>query len=79
MSLEYAKPAYVKESLTITCEELTKKAAEMLDWDKFEETSGNLTQVERDCLEQLLPQVRIAAEIFRQCSKDKEENDGEAS
>lgn len=72
MSLECAKPEYAKESLTITCEELTRKASEMLDWDKFEETSGNLTQVERDCLEQLLPQVRIAAEVFRQCSKNKE-------
>jgi hypothetical protein len=71
MSLEYAK-----ESLTITCEELTRKATEMLDWDKSEETSGNLTQVERDCLEQLLPQVRIAAEIFRQCSKNKETGNG---
>jgi hypothetical protein len=71
MSLEYAK-----ESLTVTCEELTRKATEMLDWDKSEETSGNLTQVERDCLEQLLPQVRIAAEIFRQCSKNKETGNG---
>ena len=34
---------YAKESLTISCEELTRKAAEMLDWDKSEETSGNLT------------------------------------
>lgn len=65
---------YAKETLTITCEELTRKAAEMLDWDKFAETSGNLTQGERDCLEQLLPQVRIAAELFRQCSKEKEAN-----
>lgn len=64
-----ASVKYAKEALTITCEELTKKAAEMLDWDKFKETSGNLTQGERDCLEQLLPQVRIAAELFRQCPK----------
>ena len=66
---------YAKEALTIKCEELAGKASEMLDWDRFEETSGNLTQGERDCLEQLLPQVRIAAELFRQCSKNKEEND----
>lgn len=71
-----ASVKYAKETLTITCEELTKKASEMLDWDKFKETSGNLTQGERDCLEQLLPQVRIAAELFRQCSKKKETNDG---
>lgn len=67
---------YAKEALTITCEELTRKSAEMLDWDNFAETSGNLTQGERDCLEQLLPQVRVAAELFRQCSKNKEENNG---
>jgi hypothetical protein len=67
---------YAKEALTIKCEELTRKAAEMLDWDRFEETSGNLTQGERDCLEQLIPQVRIAAELFRQCSKNKEADDG---
>ena len=71
-----ASVKYAKETLTITCEELTKKASEMLDWDKFKETSGNLTQGERDCLEQLLPQVRIAAELFRQCSKKKETNGG---
>lgn len=65
---------YAKETLTITCEELTRKAAELLEWDKLKETSGNLTQGERDCLEQLLPQVRIAAELFRQCSKKKEVN-----
>ena len=63
---------YAKEALTIKCEELTRKAAEMLDWDKFEETSGNLTQVERDCLEQLLLQVRITAVLFRQCANNKE-------
>lgn len=73
----HASVMYVKEALTIKCEELTKKAAEMLDWDRFEETSGNLTQGERDCLEQLIPQVRIAAELFRQCSKNKEANDVE--
>ena len=73
-SVEYTKESltYAKESLTTTCEELTRKAADKLNWDKFEETSGNLTQGERDCLEQLLPQVRIAAELFRQCSKRKE-------
>lgn len=63
---------YAKEALTIKCEELTKKAAELLDWDRFEETSGNLTQGERDCLEQLVPQLNIAAELFRQCAKNKE-------
>ena len=63
---------YAKETLTIKCEELISKAAEILEWDVFEETSGNLTQGERDCLEQLLPQVRVAAELFRQCSKNKE-------
>lgn len=63
---------YAKEALTIKCEELTRKAAELLDWDKFEETSGNLTRGERDCLEQLIPHVRIAAELFRQCAKNKE-------
>ena len=71
-----ATAKYAKESLTITCEGLAKKASEMLGWDKVKEMSGNLTQGERDCLEQLLPQVRIAAEIFRQCSKKKETNDG---
>jgi hypothetical protein len=71
-----ASVRYAKEALTITCEELTRKASERLDWDKFEETSGNLTQGERDCLEQLLPQVRIAAELFRQCSKNKETGNG---
>lgn len=76
MSLECAKPEYAKESLTSTCEELTKKASELLNWYKFKETSGNLTQVERDFLEQLLPLVRKAAEVFRQCSKNKEVNDG---
>lgn len=63
---------YAKEALTIKCEELVTQAAELLGWDKFEETSGDLTQGERDCLEQLIPQVRIAAELFRQCSKNKE-------
>ena len=63
---------YAKEALTIKCEELVTQVAEMLSWDKFEETSGDLTQGERDCLEQLIPQVRIAAELFRQCSKNKE-------
>lgn len=67
---------YAKEALTTKCEELTRRASEMLDWDKLEETSGNLTQGERDCLEQLLPQVRIAAELFRQCSKNKETGNG---
>jgi len=67
---------YAKEALATKCEELVTQVAEMLDWDKFEETSGNLTQGERDCLEQLIPQVRIAAELFRQCSKNKEANDG---
>lgn len=65
---------YAKEILTSKCEAIARKAAEMLDWDNSEKTSGNLTQGERDCLEQLLPQVRIAAELFRQCSKDKETN-----
>ena len=68
--------AFAKEALTIKCEEIVAAAAEMLDWDKFEETSGNLTQGERDCLEQLIPQVRIAAELFRQCSKNKETGNG---
>lgn len=63
---------YAKEALTIKCEEIVAVAAEMLDWDKYRETSGWLTQGERDCLEQLIPQVRIAAELFRQCSKNKE-------
>lgn len=63
---------YAKESLTVACEELIRKASEMLDWDKFKETSGNLTQGERACLEQLLPQVSVAAELFRQCAKEKE-------
>ena len=67
---------YAKEALTIKCEEIVTAAAEMLDWDIFEDTSGNLTQGERDCLEQLIPQVRIAAELFRQCSKNKETVDG---
>ena len=67
---------YAKEALTIKCEELVTQVAEMLSWDKFEETSENLTQGERDCLEQLIPQVRIAAELFRQCSKNKETGDG---
>lgn len=67
---------YAKETLTIKCEELTRKAAELLDWDRFAETSGNLTQGERDCLEHLIPQVRIAAELFRQCSKNKETGNG---
>lgn len=71
-----ASVKYAKEALTITCEELTRRAAELLDWDKLKKTSGNLTLGERDCLEQLLPQVRIAAELFRQCSKKKETNDG---
>ena len=70
-----ASVKYAKEALTITCEELTRMAAELLDWDKLKKTSGNLTQGERDCLEQLLPQVRIAAELFRQCSKKNETND----
>lgn len=67
-----ASVKYAKETLTIKCEELTRKAAEILGWDRFVETSGNLTQGERDCLEQLIPQVRIAAELFRQCSKSEE-------
>lgn len=69
--------AFAKEALTIKCEELVAAAAEMLDWDKFKETSGNLTQGERACLEALVPQLKIAAELFRQCAKNKEENDGE--
>lgn len=68
---------YAKEALTTKCETVAEAAAEMLDWDRFEETSGNLAQGERDCLEQLIPQVRIAAELFRQCAKNKEANDGE--
>ena len=68
--------AYAKEALTIKCEELCSQAAEMLDWDRFEETSGNLTQGERDCLETLIPQLNIAAELFRQCAKNKETGDG---
>jgi hypothetical protein len=63
--------AFAKEALTIKCEEIVAAAAEMLDWDKFEETSGNLTQGERDCLETLIPQLNIAAELFRQCAKNK--------
>lgn len=66
---------FAKEALTIKCEELVTQVAEMLGWDMFEETSGNLTQGERDCLEQLIPQIRIAAELFRQCSKNKEAGD----
>lgn len=62
---------YAKEVLTVKCEEIVAAAADMLDWDRFEETSGNLTQGERDCLEQLVPQLNIAAELFRQCAKDK--------
>ena len=64
--------AFAKEALTIKCEEIVAAAAEMLDWDRFEETSGNLTQGERDCLETLIPQLNIAAELFRQCAKNKE-------
>ncbi len=71
-----ASAAYAKEAITVKCEELVGKAVGILDWDKFEETSGNLTQGERDCLEQLIQHARIAAELFRQCSNDKEENDG---
>lgn len=62
--------AFAKEALTIKCEEIVAAAAEMLDWDRFEETSGNLTQGERDCLEALIPQLRVAAELFRQCAKN---------
>jgi len=74
--MTYSSVKYAKEALTIKCEELVTQVAEMLSWDKFEETSGNLTQGERDCLMQLIPQVRIAAELFRQCSKNKETDDG---
>lgn len=71
--------AFAKEALTAKCEEIAAAAVEMLDWDKFEETSGNLTQGERDCLERLIPQMRIAAELFRQCAKkDKEADDGKS-
>lgn len=69
--------AYAKEALTIRCEELCGQAAEMLDWDRFEETSGNLTSGERACLKALVPQLKIAAELFRQCAKSKEDSNGE--
>lgn len=69
--------AYAKEALTVKCEELVAQAAEMLDWDTFEETSGSLTSGERVCLEALVPQLKIAAELFRQCAKNGEANDGE--
>ena len=62
---------YAKESITVKCEELSQQACAMLDWDKFRETHGNLTQGERDCLEQLIPSLHIAAELFRQCSKNE--------
>ena len=68
--------AYAKEALTIKCEELCSQAAEMLDWDRFEETSGNLTSGERACLKAIVPQLKIAAELFRQCAKNKETGDG---
>lgn len=75
--MTHSSVKYAREALTIKCEEIVAAATEMLDWDRFKETSGNLTQGERDCLEQLIPQVRIAAELFRQCSKNKETSDGE--
>lgn len=67
---------YAKEVFTTVCEELSDKAAEMLNWGTSNETSGNLTAGERACLEALAPQLKVAAELFRQCSKNKEENDG---
>lgn len=69
--------AYAKEVFTSKCEAAASAAAEMLDWGRFEETSGNLTPGERACLGTLIPQLKIAAELFRQCVKNKEvNNDG---
>lgn len=64
--------AYAKEAFTSKCEAIVEAATEMLDWDRFEETSGNLTPGERACLETLVPQLKVAAELFRQCTKNKE-------
>ena len=71
-----AKLRYSKELFTAQCEEVVAVAAEMLDGDGFGDTSGSLTQGERACLEQLVPQLNIAAELFRQCAKNKEGSDG---
>ena len=69
--------AYAKEVFTSKCEAAASTATEMLDRIGLGEASGgDLTPGERACLSTLIPQLKIAAELFRQCAKNKEVNDG---
>lgn len=63
-------PTYSKELVTVWCERLVKAASDLLATRLFDETSDVLTQGEKICLEQLIPQLNITAELFRQCSKN---------
>lgn len=59
---------YNKEFITIKCEEIVHVAKELL--------AGELLQGERDCLDQLVPTLNIAAELFRQVAKSEEADNG---
>lgn len=53
---------YEKEHVTILCEQLTDR----LQWLTG---SGGLASAELDCIRTLLPQLNIAAALFRQCAE----------
>lgn len=69
--------AYAKEVFTSKCEAAASAAAEMLGLVGLGNMSDALTPGERACLTTLIPQLKIAAELFRQCAKNKEVNNGE--